>query len=128
MRRTLHRSIALLVAVAASSARFEVRRAPLGGRHVAVGAFLDGPFAYVNRRPTWSPQGGETQTPIDPASGRLRMRILVDRSSVELFVGDGVDVHSHRVFPLPSDDRIRLYANDGAAVFGDLVVRELAVP
>lgn len=111
-----------------SNIGFEVRRAPLGGRHVAVGAFLDGPFAYVNRRPTWSPQGGETQTPIDPGAGRLRMRVLVDRSSVELFVGDGVDVHSHRVFPLPGDDRIRLYANDGAATFGDLVVRELAVP
>lgn len=107
---------------------FELRRGRQGGRHVAVGAYLGGPFAYVNRRPTFNPSGDETQTPIDPAAGRLRLRILVDRSSVELFIGDGVDVHSHRVFPLPGDDGIRLYANDGTATFAGLTIRELRVP
>lgn len=112
---------------APSNIGFEVLRAAGGGRHVAAGAFLRGPFAYVNRRPTINPTGGESQTPVDPASGRLAIRLLVDRTSVELFVGDGTVVHSHRVFPLESDDGIRLYANDGRATFGDLTVREIAV-
>jgi len=36
-------------------------------------------------------------------------------------------VHSHRVFPLEGDNRIRLYANDGSATFRGLTIRELAV-
>jgi len=89
------------------------------------GAFLRGPFVYVNRRPTSNPTGGESQTPIDPSVGRLALRVLVDRTSVELFVGDGKVVHSHRVFPLQGDDHIRLYAHEGTATFRGLTVREL---
>jgi levanbiose-producing levanase len=114
-------------AAAPSNIGFELRRGPEGGRHVAVGAFLNGPYAYVNRRPTVNPTGGESQTPIDSTAGRLAVRVLVDRSSVEYFVDDGRDVHSHRVFPLPGDDRIRLFVNDGEATFHDLTIRELRV-
>ena len=103
----------------------EVCRAPGGGRHVAAGAFLRGPFVYVNRRATINPTGGESRTPIDSSAGRLALRVLVDRTSVELFVGDGRVVHSHRVFPLEGDDRIRLYAHEGSATFRQLTVREL---
>ena len=56
------------------------------------------------------------------------IRILVDRTSVELFVGDGRVVHSHRVFPLEGDDRIRLYAHEGQATFRGLTIRELSIP
>ena len=56
------------------------------------------------------------------------IRILVDRTSVELFVGDGRVVHSHRVFPLEGDDRIRLYAHEGEATFRGLTIRELSIP
>ncbi|HLT67696.1 MAG TPA: GH32 C-terminal domain-containing protein, partial [Microbacterium sp.] len=89
--------------------------------------FLDGPFAYVNRRPTINPTGGESQTPIDPETGRLEIRILADRTSVECFFGDGTIVHSHRVFPLEGDSAIRLYANGGRATFRGLAIREVAV-
>ncbi|WP_440589414.1 glycoside hydrolase family 32 protein [Paenarthrobacter nicotinovorans] len=106
---------------------FEICRAPGGGRHVAAGAFLGGPFAYVNRRPTINPTAGETQTLVDPAVGSLALRILVDRTSVEMFVGDGRVVHSHRVFPLEGDDGIRLYAHEGSATFRNLTLRELKV-
>ncbi|MGC5170034.1 glycoside hydrolase family 32 protein [Microbacterium sp. DT81.1] len=112
-------------AAAPANIGFEVCRAPGGGRHVAAGAYLRGPFVYVNRRPTINPTGGESQTPIDPSTGRLVVRILVDRTSVELFIGDGRVVHSHRVFPLEGDDRIRLYAHEGEAVFRGLTIREL---
>ena len=113
-------------AAAPANIGLEVCRAPGGGRHVAAGAYLRGPFVYVNRRPTINPTGGESQTPIDPSTGRLVIRILVDRTSVELFVGDGRIVHSHRVFPLEGDNRIRLYAHEGEAAFRGLTIRELA--
>ena len=75
-----------------------------------------------------TPPAGESQTPVDPSTGRLMIRILVDRTSVELFVGDGRVVHSHRVFPLEGDDRIRLYAHEGQATFRGLTIRELSIP
>lgn len=103
----------------------EICRAPGGGRHVAAGLFMRGPFAYVNRRPTINPTGGESQTPIDPSVGTLTLRILVDRTSVEMFLGDGRVVHSHRVFPLEGDNRIRLYSYEGTTLFRDLTIREL---
>lgn len=106
---------------------FELCRAPGGGRHVAAGAYLDGGFAFVNRRPTFNPTGGESQTPVDRTAGRLRIRALVDHASVEVFVGDGRIVHSHRVFPLAGDNHIRLFSHGGTAVFEDLTVRELEV-
>ncbi|MCF4121058.1 glycoside hydrolase family 32 protein [Antribacter sp. KLBMP9083] len=106
---------------------FELCRAPGGGRHVAAGAYLDGGFAFVNRRPSFNPSGGESQTPVDRTAGRLRIRVLVDHASVELFVGDGRIVHSHRVFPLAGDNHIRLFSHGGMAVFEGLTVRELEV-
>ncbi|MFT4217324.1 MAG: glycoside hydrolase family 32 protein [Micropruina sp.] len=109
----------------APNAGFELCRAPGGGRHVAVGAYVPAPYAYINRRPTMNPTGGESQTPFDASARQLALRILVDRTSVELFVGDGRYVHSHRVFPLPGDDRIRLYAYDGGATFRNLTIREI---
>jgi levanbiose-producing levanase len=112
----------------AGNVGFEVHRAPKGWRHVAVGAYLDGGYAFVNRHPTFNPGvGGESKTPVDPDAGRLRVRLLVDHTSVELFLDDGRTVHSHRVFPLATDNRIRLFAHGGAARFEDLTVRELAV-
>ncbi|QQQ64046.1 glycoside hydrolase family 32 protein [Paenarthrobacter ureafaciens] len=105
---------------------FEICRAPGGGRHVAAGVYLRGPFAYLNRRPTINPTAGETQTPVDPATGRVLLRILVDRTSVEMFVGDGRVVHSHRVFPLEGDTGIRLYAHEGTATFHNLQINDIS--
>ncbi|WP_375372026.1 GH32 C-terminal domain-containing protein [Kribbella pratensis] len=53
--------------------------------------------------------------------------MLVDRSSVEYFIDEGRHVHSHRVFPFPGDDHIRLFVNDGEATFRALTIRELKV-
>ena len=93
---------------------------------MAAGVYLRGPFAYLNRRPTINPTAGETQTPVDPATGRVLLRILVDRTSVEMFVGDGRVVHSHRVFPLEGDTGIRLYAHEGTATFHNLQINDIS--
>ena len=49
----------------------------------------------------------------------------MDLTSVEMFIGDGRVVHSHRVFPLKGDNAIRLYAHEGAATFRDLAIHEI---
>lgn len=106
----------------------EVCRARGGSRFVAVGLEPASANAYVDRTLTANPTRGRTRAPWDASGGTATIRLLVDRTSVELFVGDGDSVQTHRVFPLEGDDGIRLYAREGTAVFRDLTVRELALP
>ncbi|MGQ2915659.1 glycoside hydrolase family 32 protein [Microbacterium aurantiacum] len=108
-----------------TSVGLEVCRAPGGGRRVSVELTDAGTAVAVDRRETVSPAGGRTVSPIDAPDGRVRLRLLVDRTSVEVFVGDGVVVHSHRVFPLTGDDGIRLFTRGAPTVFGDVIVREI---
>lgn len=104
----------------------EVCRARGGTRRVTATLDLPGRLVRLDRTATVSPTGGVTQMPFDPSAGRVAIRVLVDRTSVELFVGDGVQ--SHRVFPIASDQGIRLTARGTAARFRDVTVRELLAP
>lgn len=106
----------------------EVCRAPGGSRAVTAGIDLRDGSAYLDRTRTVNPTRGRTAAPWQPAGDGVALRILVDRTSVELFVDDGRCVHSHRVFPFPGDDGIRLFARGARAVFRDVTIRELAVP
>lgn len=116
------------VGVPAGDIGFEVCRAGAGSRFVAAGLELSGPHAYLDRTLTVNPTRGRTQAPLDPEAGRVAIHLLVDRTSVELFVGNGCSAQSHRVFPLAGDDGIRLYARGATAVFRDVTIRELSVP
>ncbi|MFF5468122.1 glycoside hydrolase family 32 protein [Streptomyces achromogenes] len=104
---------------------FQLRKAPGGIRHVDVGVYVKGGFAYVNRGGTLYPGGTrETRTPVPADSGRLAVRILVDRTTIEVFLGDGRYVHTHQAFGLPGDNVVALYASGGPAVFGGLEIVE----
>ncbi|WP_229383475.1 glycoside hydrolase family 32 protein [Microbacterium allomyrinae] len=107
---------------------FEVCRAGGGSRFVAAGLDMSGPCAYLDRTLTVNPTRGRTQAPLDTSAGRVAIRLLVDRTSVELFVGNGRSAQSHRVFPLAGDAGIRLFARGATAVFREVTIRELSVP
>jgi levanbiose-producing levanase len=107
---------------------FQVCRAGGGSRYVTAGLDLSGPSAYLDRTLTFNPTRGRTQAPLETSAGRVAIRLLVDRTSVELFVGNGGSAQSHRLFPLAGDDGIRLYARGATAVFHDMTIRELSVP
>ncbi|TWT97795.1 Levanase precursor [Botrimarina colliarenosi] len=53
---------------------------------------------------------GVYPAPIALDEGRLRLRVVVDRSSVEVFAQDGVAVLTTLVFPGPESDGVRLDA------------------
>ncbi|MGH9743073.1 MAG: glycoside hydrolase family 32 protein, partial [Candidatus Acidiferrum sp.] len=61
-----------------------------------------------------------------PASGRVRLHIFVDRSSVEVFVNDGGIVMTDRIYPSPGSDGIGLYSEDGRGKVVSLSIWRLA--
>ena len=62
-----------------------------------------GDYAFVNRDYTAGPDASgrwqESRTPFDVSARTVRLRVLVDRTSVEMFVDDGRYAHSTVVFP-----------------------------
>ncbi|WP_409474284.1 glycoside hydrolase family 32 protein [Streptomyces sp. HC307] len=112
-----------------TGAGLQLRRSPDGVRHIDAGVYGD--YAFLNRRPTVNPDASgrwqESKSPFDPSARRVRLRILVDRTSVEMFVDDGRYVHSSEVFPYLLDDRLALFTIGGRAVFRNTVIREFTV-
>jgi fructan beta-fructosidase len=58
---------------------------------------------------------GRHAGPIGLPSHRVKLRIFVDRSSVELFANDGETVISDRIFPSPGSTRLQIYEQGGSA-------------
>lgn len=112
-----------------AGAGLQLRRSPGGARHIDAGIYGD--YAFLNRRPTVNPDGSgrwqESHSPFDPSARIVKLRILVDRTSVEMFVDDGRYVHSSEVFPYAIDTELALFTVDGTAVFRNTVIREFAV-
>ena len=69
----------------------QLRRSADGTRHADVGIFGD--VSYLNRGGTGNPDPSgekwESHAPFDPTADRVHLRILVDRTTVEVFVDDG---------------------------------------
>jgi len=55
------------------------------------------------------------EAPLALAHGRVRLRVLVDWSSVEVFADDGRTVITDQIFPAPTSGDVRLYARGGTA-------------
>ena len=68
-------------------------------------------FASVSRAPLRLPQ-----------SGRLRLRILVDHSSIEVFADRGQRVITDQVFASASSDGVELFAEGGSATVRSLTM------
>jgi fructan beta-fructosidase len=69
--------------------------------------------------------GGVHTAPLALDGGALRLQAFVDRSSVEVFAGDGQVVLTELVFPCPGDAGFELFAEGGAAAVRSLSVYPL---
>ncbi|MDR7188727.1 levanbiose-producing levanase [Microbacterium sp. BE35] len=109
----------------ATNLGLQLRRSADGTRHADVG--VTGTYAYLNRGQTGYPAGTwktESRTPFDGGAGRVHLRILVDRTTIEVFVDEGRYVQSSQVFAPSGDEGIALYSSGGPAVFHDLTITE----
>jgi len=68
---------------------------------------------------------GDKSAPLELASGRLRLRVLVDSVSIEVFADQGQVAISHGFIPKPEDRAIAMEANGGAAHVRTIRVRSL---
>ncbi|WP_263820593.1 glycoside hydrolase family 32 protein [Salinibacter sp.] len=55
------------------------------------------------------------EAPLMPQNGRIKLHVLVDRSSVEVFANDGARVLTHRIFPDSASDGVELFTEGGTA-------------
>ncbi|HRH59630.1 MAG TPA: glycoside hydrolase family 32 protein [Chitinophagaceae bacterium] len=66
----------------------------------------------------------ETAT-INTAADKIQLRILIDKSIVEVFVNDGAYAISDLVFPKKNDGGVELFAENGKAVFSNISVKQV---
>ncbi len=104
-----------------------LRESADGSRHADVGVYTEGGYAYVNRANTGHPDLSgrylESRAPFLPAKNKVHLKILVDKTSIEVYVDDGSVVFSNLVFPERNDLGITLYTEGGTAVFSNLVIK-----
>ena len=68
---------------------------------------------------------GVQRAPLAARHGKVRLRILVDWSSVEVFADRGRRVITDQVFPDASSDGVELFADGGSATLNSLKIRHL---
>lgn len=108
---------------------FRLRESADQERHVDVGILSEAGYSYVNRSFTGQPdQTGhslESRAPFDTSNKKVHVNILVDKTSVEVFVGDGKVVHSSLVFPELEDQGITLFSEGGTSIFSNVKIQHI---
>ncbi|MCM3790698.1 glycoside hydrolase family 32 protein [Domibacillus indicus] len=98
-------------------------------RHVDVGIFTAGGYSYVNRGFTGHPDKTnhslESKAPFDTGKKQVHVKVLVDKTSIEVFIDDGKVAHSSLIFPPLTDKGITLFSEGGKAVFKHVKIQHL---
>ena len=103
---------------------------PARGKALEIGR-RDGTSCGQRVRPHARGDGGSVdfpgvqRAPLPTRHGKVRLHILVDWSSVEVFAGRGRTVITDQIFPKPASDGIKLFAEGGTASIQSLHVRPL---
>ena len=66
---------------------------------------------------------GVQRAPLAARNGKVRLRILVDWSSVEVFTRDGHRVITDQLFPKDTSQAVKLFADGGSAKVDKLAIR-----
>ena len=62
---------------------------------------------------------------IDTTTEKIKLRILIDKSLVEVFVNDGLYAITDLVFPTHNNGNIELFAKNGKANFSDINIKQV---
>ncbi|WP_044642836.1 glycoside hydrolase family 32 protein [Risungbinella massiliensis] len=105
---------------------FRLRESDDGSKHIDAGLFVEGGFSFVNRKHTGTPstQFVESKAPFDKNKKKVHLRILVDNTSVEMFIDDGEVVHSNQVFSNAGDTKISAFSTGGTTILENVKITE----
>lgn len=96
-------------------------------RHIDVGFFIQDNFSYVNRaftdQPDKSKKYVESKAPFDASKKKVHLKVLVDKTSIEVFIDDGSVTYSNQVFPHVNDTGITLFSEPGTSTFKNVVIK-----
>ena len=113
----------------ASSFGLQVRAG--SGQHTTIGYDVARGGVYVDRTRSGD-VGFEASfpsvefVPVPLIRGHVTLHILVDRSSVEVFVNGGQRVITDQIFPDPGSQKIKVFSTGGRAELSRLTIRQLA--
>ncbi|MNV97781.1 Levanbiose-producing levanase [compost metagenome] len=65
----------------------------------------------------------ESRSPFDVNKKNVHLKILVDKTSIEVFIDDGTIVFSNEIFPELNDQGITLFSEGGTAIFNNVVIK-----
>lgn len=104
-----------------------LRESPDKTRHIDAGFFIQDHFSYVNRaftdQPDKSKKYVESKAPFDTSKKKVHLKVLVDKTSIEVFIDDGRVTHSNQVFPHLNDTGITLFSEEGTSTFENVVIK-----
>ncbi|WP_315904055.1 GH32 C-terminal domain-containing protein [Streptomyces fulvoviolaceus] len=105
-------------------------RTGAGGEETVIGYDATTQELYVDRTHSGAVEFNSTfpgvQTaPLKPKNGKVKLRILVDWSSVEVFGGNGEAVITDQIFPDPSSTGVEVFAEGGTATLNHMQAWQL---
>jgi fructan beta-fructosidase len=96
---------------------------PITAAVVTMSAVRGTPVVYETKKQELSCK--DKQAPLKPVDGKIRLRLMVDRTSVDIFGNDGRLYMPMGVIVPPDNLSLALYAQGGSAKITSLEVREL---
>ena len=103
---------------------FDIRVELELGQATAVGLTVRGiPIQYDCRAKQLTCLG--TSAPLEPTAGKIRLQVLVDRSSLEIFSGDGRINMAYCISPLAENKSLAVFTQGGPATVRSLEAWEL---
>ncbi|MFF7262013.1 GH32 C-terminal domain-containing protein [Streptomyces sp. NPDC008159] len=114
------------------AARFGLKvRTGAGGEETVIGYDTTTQELYVDRTRSGAVDFGGTfpgiQTaPLKAVNGKIKLRVLVDWSSVEVFGGTGEAVITDQIFPDPASQGVQVFAENGSVKLDTATVWHLA--
>ncbi|MEU0114727.1 GH32 C-terminal domain-containing protein [Streptomyces bobili] len=105
-------------------------RTGAGGEETVIGYDTTTQELYVDRTRSGavgfdSTFPGVQSAPLKAENGKVKLRILVDWSSVEVFGGDGEAAITDQIFPGPASQGVEVFAENGSAKLDEAVVWHL---